>query len=573
MSGNDVVGWHWLILETGANQAYIFASNRQAVNVGASELITRLAGWVEAAAGEPGETVPVVLASGKALVLVRTPRAGTALIREVTTTALREAPGLEVWGFVDPEPIRTEAETAESLARALRLHAAWRSRRPGVGLRHPTLPFTQPCRYSGLPAVALGWDGEAIRPRSAAVDLAWRNCARARRKLAEQLGDAAIVRPDRINDGVTNAGWVAVVHADGNGIGEIFRRLGEVYPGREYLSRLSSFSSALDVVTRSALKAAVGRVERERQPDSGWLLPLVLGGDDVTAVVDARYAFTLTVAFIEEFAERSAREPAVTEVLRDITSTEDATGVGSAGGTESTFVGLTACAGIAYVKPHHSFAEAYQLVDALCTSAKRVKRVAATCGALDFHVLHDSVGSDLDRARNPLRVQAQPSGGELRLWAGPIAIPAPGTSAPFHPWIDAHHHDRLVSALAGLRPRPGWQPLLSRTQAHQLREALTRGGWMAERARHRVLAVAAAGAADPGAVAGYLDEHLITDEPGADQAGAGEAGAGEAGADQPGVRFSRLVSAIDLWDVSEGTTMGQERDRSSGAGAHVAGVR
>lgn len=38
-------GWmaeHFVLLETGANQAFVFASNKQVVNVGASDLIWRV---------------------------------------------------------------------------------------------------------------------------------------------------------------------------------------------------------------------------------------------------------------------------------------------------------------------------------------------------------------------------------------------------------------------------------------------------------------------------------------------------------------------------------------------------
>src|SRR5262249_20713404 len=169
--------------------------------------------------------------------------------------------------------------------------------------------------------------------------------------------------------------------------------------------------------------------------------------------------------------------------------------------------GLTACAGIAYVKPRFSFSEAYQMADALCGSAKWVKKVDARCGALDFHVLHDSFGHDLDRVRDPLRVR-DVSGARLRLWAGPGVVAAhEGDGA-----AGAGHAAALRKQMAELGgPGAGAaagadaeEPVISRAGLHRLRQALPRG----EAAIDRTVEQVVAWAADPEAARAFLQAHL-----------------------------------------------------------------
>ncbi|MDG4765302.1 hypothetical protein O7632_14535 [Solwaraspora sp. WMMD406] len=518
-------GRHWVVIETGANQAYVFASNKQAVNVGASELIFRAGTeWVRTAVDtiNNGRTEPlveiVVAASGKALLLADDADTGRAVVRAVTRRALDEAPGLDVWGTVDPEPVAGDADLGPALTRAYQRQAAWRSRRPSASLRHPTLPFTRPCHYSGQPSTAFGREGGTWYPRAAKVDAAWRRRDDGRNRMADRLVDSAVVQADQLNDGVSNAGWVAVMHADGNGIGGVFRSIAEAYSGQEFLDWLGAFSRALDEVTVTALRYAVEQVTDR----TGWLLPLVVGGDDVTVVMDARPAFEVTATFVERFAATAAGHPVVSRVLSDV-----------------GLPGLTACAGIAYVKPHYPFSEAYGLAEQLCTSAKQIKRVDENCGALDFHVLHDSVGQSLGRIRAPLTVRDGDSGsgsgggesGELRLWPGPVVIgtPEPGS------WAAAHHVTPLRKAVAALsaKPREDDPPVLARSALHRLRQALLAGRPEAVRASDQV----AVWAADPGAARTFLDEHLLVAEPATDRP----------------VSFSRILGAVDLIDMAAGT--------------------
>lgn len=469
----------------------------------------------------------VVSASGKFVLKVEDPDIGRAVVRAVTSRALREAPGLEVWGVVDDEPVGL-AGYGEALTRVRDLHRRYRSLRPSQLVRHPTLPYVRPCAYSGLPATEIGREGRQWHARSAAVHAAWQQAGKGRDRLADAVSNTAVLAKDKLSTGVHQAGWVAVVHADGNGIGEIFLNLHKAYEGAEHLERYRDFSVALDELTRAALREAV----LAQPPREDWILPIVMGGDDVTAVIDARFAFDVTVAFLEAFERLSQADDVITEVVEAVFP--------MIASTETPAKGLTAAAGIAFVKPHHPFSDAYALAEQLCVSAKSVKKVDRGRSALDFHVLHDSVGRDLGEIRAH-QVVSFDDGSPLRLWSGPLVVTGDAGSGS---QAGQRHVRHLVAAMEAQRGTAAQRALLPTGAAHQLRDALIQGGAMIGRARAQVTAWS--DRADE--VAGYLGDHLRVKPPLA--------------AGRPDTAFTRIIDAVDLLDMEVGTVEGRARSRS-----------
>lgn len=171
------------LLETSGNQNYIFSTNKLKENFGASEL-TYLAGtrWVLEAVAEAGgpalwsddparlrrnlldsslnraiessESVAVeviVATSGKALLLTQTPQTAKALVRETTARALREAPGLDLFGV--SRQFDWDRDLLGEVNRCVhRAFEAERASHPGPMLRSLRLPVIDECATSGLPA-------------------------------------------------------------------------------------------------------------------------------------------------------------------------------------------------------------------------------------------------------------------------------------------------------------------------------------------------------------------------------------------------------------------------------------
>src|SRR5690606_35336429 len=107
---------------------------------------------------------------------------------------------------------------------------------------------------------------------------------------------------------------------------------------------------------RISLRGTPDELSFELRRDGSSVLlpirPLLLGGDDLTFVCDGRIALDLAVTAIGEFAKHRIPH------------------LGDDGGETI----LSACSGVALVKPHAPFHRSYELADALCASAKREAR-------------------------------------------------------------------------------------------------------------------------------------------------------------------------------------------------------
>lgn len=178
--------------------------------------------------------------------------------------------------------------------------------------------------------------------------------------------------------------WIAVVHADGNGLGLLIQNMGEVLvtkPIQEQIKFLRKFSTSLDESTKEACKISFKEcIEREYDLDYGYpTRPVILGGDDLTIIVRADLALPFTTSFLKEFQKQ-------TKAKLDFMVKE---------GLEIINDGLSACAGIAYVKNAYPFHYAIDLAEQLCKSSKKhvkagIKPTEMPVSALEFYKVNDS---------------------------------------------------------------------------------------------------------------------------------------------------------------------------------------
>jgi hypothetical protein len=476
-----------VLIETSGNQRFIFSTNKLRENVGASELVRRagvdlvldavascggpdLGGADEAetrqnlvgqvAVEAPGGTgIEVVLAtSGKALVLMDESKGkhAASLVTAVTLAALREAPGLDVCGC--SVSFDWSREALDDVVREC--HAKLertKGRKPPHELRFLRVPVVASCRTSGLPAAE--WDGSEVEPGARSrVSAGKREVAEAARGRMQRVSKAGSFPAD-INEMEELFGgleWVAIVHADGNGLGKIFLRFGEragaagASQNREYVNALRRFSIGLDESTEAAFVAAlkvVPEAGRGRRKYRG-VLPLVLGGDDLTVLCDGRGALPFAREFLRQFEQETGRNGNLGPVL----------------GIEGNGGHLSACAGVAIVKPHFPFHAAYELAEELLRSAKTVKTKGGEgLSALDFHVLHDSSVTGLDLIRGRMTVDD----GKTLLFARPIVVSDSSSN-----WVARHAWGRLEARVDALRRGEDDRRALPNSQAHHLRAGL-----------------------------------------------------------------------------------------------------
>lgn len=132
--------------------------------------------------------------------------------------------------------------------------------------------------------------------------------------------------------------WIAIIHADGNSLGELVKDL-----GKEGKEKLREFSENLDKATRQAAQEAYKKVkgnDEKKHP----IRPIVLGGDDLTVICRGDIAIDFVKKYICQFESETER----------LLSRK-----------------LTACAGIAFIKSSYPFSFGYELAETLCDMAKK----------------------------------------------------------------------------------------------------------------------------------------------------------------------------------------------------------
>ena len=424
-----------VLFDIHAKQRFIFSSTRLKENVGASFQITLLDSWVEESVTKLNLSVQwVSRSSGRLLLMLDCDSSARKLIGEVTRRAHAEAPEMDVSGvFVHMVGSYLSGDDLRAVDHVAYQYALNRS--PALS-RFAQMPFLLRANDSSLPAAPLYPDsGEVAAPSSSLkgrvlslpaqvkvrqANLArehFLNLARVQRLLYDE--DEKLARdPTKLEEllqtasegGVGVPSKVAVIHIDGNGVGGVMRRLDEVLSekgGGALKGELEvaegdsdalrvlvlKISERLDAAVKLAFRSAwerVAKLARKDAEDSNrWytaipVVPVILGGDDVTVITSGDYALPFAAAYLRYYEEATGNDP----ILRYLTPPE-----GQDTGP------MTAAAGVAIVKRNFPFHIAYELAEKLVERAKKVgKTTRPPCSTLDYHVLFDTTVLDPDEA-------------------------------------------------------------------------------------------------------------------------------------------------------------------------------
>ncbi len=203
-----------------------------------------------------------------------------------------------------------------------------------------------------------------------------------KKAMGDALDDTPFKDTDNINYFTGENNWIAIIHADGNGLGQVVRAIGENDPeGRNF----HQFSSKLNEATIEAAQEAVKstlpdfiKMEfgNEKMKRYFPFRPIVLGGDDLTVIIRGDLAVGFTKTYLESF------EKLTKEKFNDLA--EKYTVLRN---------GLTACAGIAFIKSSFPYYYGYNLAEDLCSAAKKDAKKPGRRGiysCLMFHKVQDS---------------------------------------------------------------------------------------------------------------------------------------------------------------------------------------
>jgi hypothetical protein len=214
--------------------------------------------------------------------------------------------------------------------------------------------------------------------------------------------------------GGVEKGWIAIIHADGNDLGKKIMKMAEEKASSE---KFRDMSRRMERATTSAAQIAFDTVLRGSTKQNKYpIRPIVLGGDDLTVIIRGDLALRFTETFLKAFEQETR---------------DQFQGFGF--GFDQ---GLTACAGIAYIKPNYPFHYGADLAETLCGRAKKVAKAFGgerTPSCLQFHKVHASFIEDYESI-----IAKELTAGKVRLDFGPYFLePKPGyaTVGDLNHWI------------------------------------------------------------------------------------------------------------------------------------------
>lgn len=233
---------------------------------------------------------------------------------------------------------------------------------------------------------------------------------------------------------------VGVIHIDGNGVGAIMRDLGGAF--KEVDKHLRSLDKAayehrdnpcsiddglfqwfvmevnyrLDGVVNQAVAEAWATVDKlagDNRLKAPPVVPVLVGGDDVTVYTDGRYAIPFAEAYIRHY-ERLTGEDDLLSVLATVaggkkTDTPERDRLEIADYIIQKPGPLTASAGVAIVGRNFPFHIAYDLAEELVKRGKKLGKKPETipCSTIDFHVLRDATVLDPEDTLNEYKGRVQ----------------------------------------------------------------------------------------------------------------------------------------------------------------------
>lgn len=341
-------------------QGFIFQTNKLAEIAGASELVEEVCNeFFRKQVGNPfNEKNLLIGAAGNIKYIFEDKNECEKVVRNFPKAAMEMANGITISQAVIE--LKEHENAVADLEKKLRVQ-----RNKAISIRdNASWMVTETARKTGGAGVAYSKDG--------VIDLAQEQKDKAskdanKRLIKTILEDGKFEAknfPFDISDMIKkeeNQSWIAVIHADGNSLGNKLIRLGELIKGERGRDAFRLFSQNLDYSTKQVVKQAFNKVIAPQMRDENVkrfpFRPVILGRDDLTVIIRGDLAMDFTHEFLKGFEEITKQQ-------------FDKYGA-KLGLTENPFAnGLTACAGIAYIKANYPFHYGVSLAEKLCQEAK-----------------------------------------------------------------------------------------------------------------------------------------------------------------------------------------------------------
>ena len=397
-------------------QGFIFKTNELKHIVGASELVEQICTSDFDEFAKNGESV--VRAAGNIKFIFDKKEDCQKAVREFPKKVMTKAPGITISQAVVAfdEDFGKAIDDLEDLLKVQRNKPS-RSVTSGlIGIKR--------ANNTGLPVVCVMEVDEKIIYKDEPT-LQKERSQNVKGLCEKSFGKEALLEKEiayNISDITDRNDWIAVIHADGNGLGKVVQAVGK------QKDVFKEFSQKLDLATKEAANQAFIVVfNKFKDKRIIPIRPVVLSGDDMTVIIRGDLAIDYAKAFISAFEDKTKEH--LGEILK-----------GKQVFAEDKDY-LTACAGIAFIKSSYPFYYGYQLAEDLCGEAK--KDTKAIYGAdtnnlppscMMFHKVQDSYIFDY---RDIVERELTAKGDGLSFKAGPYYI---------HPQDSKRTIDDLINA-------------------------------------------------------------------------------------------------------------------------------
>lgn len=400
----------YVVLEVGGIQNFILGTGKLKEMLGGSELVEslskdfftgcceslglRLIEPKDARRPEAGEVLALQRNAGALHLLFPSPEAGREFVCVYGLKTLECYPGLPL--FAALRPCLWTRESIKNTKRELAGDITRQRNAAPVAAGMPMLPLCRPARLDGLPAVAEdGKEAVSLPSQTRRLPELLQNARQRLRKI--ELDDIPEnCRPEwseDLEELAAGQGKVAFIHMDGNDLGKLFRaRLEKIDKEggspEKSIQDMGQLSRLVEETTAAAFRAALQRVleydltcgATQKTGDAPApralvvpVRPLVLGGDDVTAVARADVALLFIDSFVQAF-EGFSREK---------------------GTRLSVGVGMVVC------PVGYPFLRAFALAEALIKNAKNLTAdmPGERPSSMDYLVITNEVDAELETGR------------------------------------------------------------------------------------------------------------------------------------------------------------------------------
>lgn len=371
------------VLEVSKKQKYIFKSNRLRENIGASEIIAFVTQELPKELCDEYNGKHISSGGGSSIFYFQNKEDSRKFSKAYSLRVLKKFPSLEF--FLASLEYDPEKDTI--IDKTYELYERLEKKKAKRDMYSYIIDYgvSKKCSSTRLPAVYREelsgnyYSGEA----KSKIDM-FNEKEKNINQFALNIKDLGISRNEK--------SYIAITHIDGNRMGKRISSLRESFKSKytlenikeineRYINELNQFSIDIDKAFKKAFEKMVEIVEKKREDMGkdgmeldGSVIPIrkvVLAGDDVCYITDARIALECAYIFLQELEKHSIMGEKI-----------------------------TACAGIAMVREKYPFFKTYELAEELCKNAKASIKEDVIESRIDWHIVQGEYNSNLNETRN-----------------------------------------------------------------------------------------------------------------------------------------------------------------------------